>query len=134
MATFHTMTDGYIGDDLFESLSFSQIAISGSTVYLAGAAALKGSGDQVEVVGPDDLEAQVEFVLGVIERSLAKAGTTKANLVAWTLYTTRIDDLMKLMGTVATWLEGARPTSTTVEVSRLVDPGLLLEISAIAER
>jgi enamine deaminase RidA (YjgF/YER057c/UK114 family) len=128
------MTDGYIGDDLFESLSFSQIAISGSTVYLSGAAALRGSGDQIEVVGPDDMATQLEFILGVIDRSLAKAGTTKANLLAWTLYTIRMDDLMQHMDIVARWLEGARPTSTTIEVSRLVDPGLLLEINVIAER
>ncbi|MCU1502435.1 MAG: hypothetical protein JWM12_1789 [Ilumatobacteraceae bacterium] len=133
MLTYKNMTADYIGDETFEAFGFSQTVVSGSTVYIAGTAALKNIDGALEVVGSGDMAAQLAFILGAIGRSLSQVGATPADLTAWNLYTTDIDALMALMGTVTAWLGTSRPTSTTVEVSRLVHPELMLEISAVAE-
>lgn len=134
MVTYTNITDGYIAHEAFDSLGFSQVAAAGPIVAIAGTAALRSASGGFEVVCPDDQRGQLAFVLEVIERSLAAAGVTKADLIALNMFTTDIAEFMKHMDVVVEWLDGSRPTSTTVEVTNLVDPGMLLEINATAVR
>ncbi len=61
---------GCISDDVFEAYAFSQTIRVGDHLYLCGIAPLRGSNDNVELVGKGDIRAQVGFCLDVFKQCL----------------------------------------------------------------
>ena len=55
MITRSNPDDGYMSNDLFEAFDFTQTIRTGNNIYLSGVAPLRGSKDNVELVGPGDL-------------------------------------------------------------------------------
>ncbi|MCT2584165.1 RidA family protein [Actinophytocola gossypii] len=98
-------------------------------LVLSGQAALAADGT---VVGGDDMAAQTRFTFDAIGALLADRGATFADVVNIRSYLTDLDRLAEYGATRLTYLGDARPTSTTVEVSRLFRPGLLLEVDVTA--
>ncbi len=89
--------------------------------------------------GPDgrarhaDVADQAMAALGTIETALAEAGFTLAEVVRTRMFVTDIEaagaDMIDVHGRV---FGEIRPAATLVEVSRLIDPSLLIEIEAEA--
>lgn len=82
---------------------------------------------------PSTMREQAVLAMQNLEKTLAAAGCTLADLVSATRYLTAVaeqDDLNRVWGE---YLRGHLPTTTTVEVSRLATHARCkLEISAIA--
>ena len=103
------------------------IAVAGTT------AAAEGSG----AVGGDDIAVQAREVLRRIEAALQEVGAQLADVVRTRMFMTDIgrwEEVGRVHGEV---FGRIRPATTMVEVSRLVDPALLVEIEAdavVAER
>jgi len=124
---------GYFAPEVFAAFAFSQSVRAGDTVYYAGVAPLRGCLQAMELVGPGDMKAQLEFILQVIDGLLAADGLDRSKLVTWTFYTTRIALFMDVMPAILKpWLGGHAPSSTTIEVRGFVHPEQMLEITAIA--
>jgi 2-iminobutanoate/2-iminopropanoate deaminase len=102
----------------------------GQVVYLKGQVALDQDG---AVVGKGDMRAQTRKVLDNIRSVLAGIGGTMADIVSLTHYTTGIDLFMQTGDIRKEFFAEPFPVTTTVEVSRLYDRELLVEITAIAE-
>jgi 2-iminobutanoate/2-iminopropanoate deaminase len=123
---------GYIDNSIFEQASFSQVVKAGNTLYLSGVAPFKWSKQQMEVVGQGDIRKQVEWVLEVIKRCLAKYGTDFRACVAETVYTTNIERMKETMDLFAKYHGKNPPTSTWVEVKGLFHPDQMVEITCTA--
>lgn len=81
---------------------------------------------------PDGIEAQAEATWANVKACLADAGMSAADLVKITTFLVRAEDVAAAGKARAANLGDARPASSTVIVSALVNPRLLIEIEAVA--
>ncbi len=114
----------------FGAFSQSIITGDGRTVFLKGQVAL---GQDSQIVGEDDMEAQVRQVLQNICDILAPMGGRMADVVSLNQFTTDIQAFMRCGDIRKTFFDAPFPVTTTLEVSSLYDPRLLIEINGIAE-
>ena len=111
---------------------YSQVVTSTGTktVHIAGTVPFDEDGN---VVGIDDMKLQVQTVLNNIRISLATAGATPADVIRINVYTLNVDDYVNNGAPeVIAFFGDNKPTSTTVQVSRLVHPEWIVEIEATA--
>lgn len=102
---------------------------SGNHVYVTGTAPV---GDDGQVVAPGDAAAQTERCLEIIDRALGELGASREDVVRTRLFVTDIERWAEI-GRVHQAYFGEHPPATTmVEVSRLIDPAMLLEIEVDA--
>ena len=76
--------------------------------------------------------SQATIALGRIKALLEAAGATMDDVAKLTIYVTDISKRPEISEARQRFFTGDFPTSTLVEVSALADPGLLVEIEAIA--
>jgi enamine deaminase RidA (YjgF/YER057c/UK114 family) len=98
-------------------------------LFLSGQVALDGAG---EVVGEGDMTRQSEYVYEVIGKLLASAGASFDDVVKLTTYLTDISQVGAHREVRVRYLPAEPPASTLVEVSRLVRPGLMVEVDVVA--
>lgn|SRR5487761_999461 len=80
----------------------------------------------------DDFQAQARQIYEDLRTLLSEVGATLEDVVKVTNYLRDIKDLRTLQGIRAEFIPTNPPASTTVEVSRLADDSLRLEIEAVA--
>ena len=112
-----------------ERVGFSRALRVGSWVFVSGTTATDTGG---EVIGAGDPYAQTVAILEKIERALAEAGATMADVVRTRIYVTNADDWEAVGRAHARFFAAVRPANTLVEVRRLVGSGYLVEIDADA--
>jgi 2-iminobutanoate/2-iminopropanoate deaminase len=84
------------------------------------------------VVGVGDMRAQLRQTLENVRAALEAAGASLSDLVRTNTYVTDIDEYFRHTDVRMEYYSHAMPTSTTVEVRRLAQPELMIEIDAIA--
>ena len=112
--------------------TFSQAAIQGSgrVIHLKGQVSLDEAGN---IVGENDMEQQVTKTLTNIETVLASVGGHMGDIYTLTHHVTDIEAFMNTGHIRNQFFKPPYPVTTTVEVSRLYHPLLLVEITASAE-
>jgi 3-hydroxyisobutyrate dehydrogenase-like beta-hydroxyacid dehydrogenase/enamine deaminase RidA (YjgF/YER057c/UK114 family) len=108
--------------------AYSHAVRVGDMLYVSGQAAFDDQGD---VVGEGSMTAQAEHVFQVISRILADQGAAFEDVAFIRTYLTDMDDRLEYGKVRRKYITGTPPASTTVEVSRLFMPGLLLEVDLI---
>ena len=109
---------------------FAQVTKIGNKVYIAGQTAVDSDGN---VVGKGDIEAQCRQVFKNLERCLLSAGATFDHVVKINVYSTDLEAHRGIISKIRQEYFSSGPiSSTTVQVSGLVDPDWLVEIEAIA--
>jgi len=98
------------------------------TIFVSGQLARDRKG---EAVGRGDMRAQIRQVGENIKAALAAAGATLNDIVKTNTYVTNIEEFFKHTDVRMEYF-GAMPTSTTIEVSKLAHPDLMVEIEVIA--
>lgn len=119
-------------DGVFEPVTglYSQvIKTTSSTRYeIAGTLAYDSEGNL-----PESLADQCRNVMRNIDLSLQAVGLNAANVVRLRIYTLDMDAFLKeALELVFGHFGSARPTSTLVQISRLANPKMLVEIDATA--
>ena len=107
---------------------YTDAVVAGDTLYISGIVPVDADGN---VVG-EDVAAQARQVFAIMERVLAAAGATAADVAKVTVYLLDIDHRPLINPVRQEFFGEVRPASTLVEVSRLAVPGALLEIEAVA--
>jgi 2-iminobutanoate/2-iminopropanoate deaminase len=108
----------------------AEIDLGGTKLLiLSGQVALDTEGNPV---GDNDLRAQTKYVFDVIGALLAARGASFTNVVNVRAYLTDMTRLRDYAEIRRTYFDDPLPTSTTVEVSGLVHPELLVEVDVTA--
>jgi len=115
-----------------KSVGYSQLAIveRGKLAFIAGQVALDPSGN---IVGENDIRAQLQQVFENLKSALTSAGGTFRDIVKLNIYYTDRSHLAAFREIRDGYINLSNPpVSTAVQVAALFRPEFLIEIEAVA--
>ena len=100
-------------------------------IFVAGQIAKDKDGN---IVAPNDITKQTEFVFQKIEQILKCGGASIDDVVKAVIYVTRISDFEKISAVRNKYFSNCKPASTLIEISKTTYEGCNVEIEVIAIR
>ncbi|MEP7037893.1 MAG: RidA family protein [Acidobacteriota bacterium] len=111
-------------------VGYSRAVRVGDRIYVTGTTAIDEKG---EIVGVGDAYLQTVQVIKNIERALKALGATLENVVRTRMFVTDISRWEEYGKAHGEFFGEILPATTMVEVSKLIDADMLIEIEADAE-
>ncbi|MWG36630.1 RidA family protein [Halomarina oriensis] len=116
------------GTEWEKRVGYSRAVRVGRRVFVAGTTATDDSGAVLD----GDAYEQTARVLRNVERALTEAGASLDDVVRTRMFVTDADDWEQVGKAHEEAFGDVRPAATMVEVSRLVDPAMCVEIEVDA--
>ena len=110
-------------------VGYSRAVRVGQHVFVAGTTASDADGS---VAGPGDPYAQAVHILRSIEAALHQAGASMNDVVRTRMFVTNAGHWQEIGRAHAEFFGNVRPAATMVQVARLLDPEMLVEIEVDA--
>lgn len=111
-------------------VGYSRAVQVGDRIYITGTTATNEAG---EIIGGDDAYAQTIQVIRNLERALRALDAGLQNVVRTRMFVTDISRWEEYGRAHGEIFREIMPATTMVEVSKLIDPRMLIEIEADAE-
>ena len=111
-------------------VGYSRAVRVGDRIYVTGTTATDDAG---EVVGVGDAYAQAVRAIRNVESALQRLGAGLEHVVRTRMFVTDISRWEEYGRAHGEFFREIMPATTMVEVSRLIDPKMLIEIEADAE-
>ncbi|WP_434422482.1 RidA family protein [Nannocystis pusilla] len=112
-----------------QQVGYCRALRAGDLVFVTGTAPIDEEG---RPFAPGDAYAQARRCLELIERALRPFGTDRTRIARTRMFVTDIERWAEFGRAHAEFFGEHRPTTTMVEVRRLIDPAMLIEIEADA--
>ncbi|MFZ1369381.1 MAG: RidA family protein [Ferruginibacter sp.] len=111
-----------------DQVGYSRAVRVGNMIEVAGTTAMDGD----VPVGRGDVYAQTVFIFQKIEKTLQQAGAGMQDVVRTRMFITDISKWEEAGKAHAEFFKDIRPVATMVEVSKLINNDLLIEIEVSA--
>lgn len=119
------------GSKYEELMGYSRAVVLGGTIYVSGCSGLP---PDVDTNGPGEAAAQLAYAAVKVGRILEQAGATLADIVRTRIYLTDDADWDALVAAHGVAFGAVRPACTMVQVSRLIDTRMKIELEVTAVR
>jgi len=106
-------------------VGYSRAIRVNNVIEVAGTTAIDDHGN---LVGSDDYYAQTVFIINKAEKALIELGASLEDVIRTRIYTIDISFWEEIGKAHGEFFKDIRPVSTMVEVSRLINPEILVEI------
>jgi len=103
-----------------DKIGYAQAVKVGNTIYVSGA------------VGWGNMQDAFKIVYDELDKSLKAYGANFSNVVKENLYSTMLDSVIQYKEIRRNYYNNDFPAATWIEVKRLYDPSLVLEVEIIA--
>jgi enamine deaminase RidA (YjgF/YER057c/UK114 family) len=110
-------------------IGYSRAVRVGNQIFVAGTTAVGADGT---IVGAGDPYAQTVQALATIKRAMEDAGATMDDVVRTRMFVTDMSNWEAVGRAHGEFFRNVRPAATMVQVARLIDPAMLVEIEADA--
>lgn len=109
-------------------VGYSRAIRAGNIVEVAGTTAMDGD----VLIGKGDIYMQTVFIFKKIEKALTESGAALSDVVRTRMFVTDISQWEEVGKAHGKIFKNIKPVSTMVEVSRLINDDLLIEIEVTA--
>jgi enamine deaminase RidA (YjgF/YER057c/UK114 family) len=111
-------------------VGYSRAVRVGSHINVAGTTAIDANG---QIVGIGDPYQQTIQILTIIKKALEETGASINDVVRTRMYVTDIEHWESVGKAHGEFFRDIKPATTMVEVSRLIEPEILVEIEIVIE-
>lgn len=112
-----------------QTLGYCRAVRAGVHVFVSGTVAVDAEGN---LVGPGDAYVQAVHILSIIQASLEEAGAKLSDVVRTRIYLATFKDLEEVSRAHREFFADSPPANTIIEVPRLIEPAMRVEIEADA--